>query len=140
MTLLALCSQDLQVEVPGNFRLSGPQRVETAEDLGFDRPGKFARLSVPVWQVCAKGCSLRARKPIAVRVRLDGQFYFAENDRLVVCGSGLKADEALQDFFGQIVHFYRYYRNLRDDQVVGEAAALKQLFAEVFEEQDRNAG
>lgn len=141
MTMLAPCSDDLQAAVPLNFRLSGPRRIETGVEVNpFERPGRVVNPSVPVWQVSAKGCSLRARRPVGVRIRSEGGFYFAENDGLVVSGSGLTAGEALQDFFGQIVHFYRYYRNLRDDQVIGEAAGLKQLFAEVFEEQDRDAG
>ena len=136
MTTLALYPQDWGSEAPKDFPLSGPGRIETGMDVNpFESLGRGMNLSVPVWSISADGCSLTARRPVGVRIRSEGEFCFAENDRLIISGFGKTAAEALKDFSSHVVHFYRYYQNLRDDQVMGEAARLKQLFSDVFTEE-----
>ncbi|MBI4455611.1 MAG: hypothetical protein HY644_06910 [Acidobacteria bacterium] len=136
MTSLALECEDLSATIPENYRLVWPRKIETGEEVNaFTRIGEVAKLNIPVWEIPAKGRSLLAKPAIGVRIWSEEGFYFAENDQLVIYGSGSSRGEALADFYTHIVHFYDYYRNLKDGQVIGEAARLKHLFSEVFTEE-----
>jgi len=90
---------------------------------------------IPVWKVFQKGKVFRATKPISVRVYREGDFYLAENERLVVCGTGTSREEAFEDFCSHLVHFFRYYKKLNKKKAGAEALRLKELFGHLLVEE-----
>lgn len=90
---------------------------------------------IPVWRVFYKGKEYRASKPISVRVYREGDFFFAENERLVVCGTGPSRQEAFEDFCSHLVHFSRYYEALDRKKARGDALRLKALFKHLLDEE-----
>jgi len=124
---------DLSPSIPDMYRSERPF-VETesvagssAEILG---PGLFN--SVPIWIIKSAETELRAKKAIGIRIRKDGDYYFAANDTLAIEGTGTTASEAVADFCVHVTHFHSYYRDLSPDRVMGEAARLKEVFAALF--------
>ena len=73
-----------------------------------------------------------SKNPISVRVYLEDDIYFAENENLSVCGTGGNQDEALQDLQLHIAHFYNYYNNIENDKLMGEALRLKKIYEGLF--------
>ena len=69
-----------------------------------------------------------ANKPIAVKIYQDEGLFFAENENLNICGTGETSQEALTDLHLHILHFYKYYRKIDKEQIVGDAVRLKKLY------------
>ncbi len=63
-----------------------------------------------------------------VKIYQDEVLFFAENENLNVCGTGETSQEALADLRLHILHFYKYYRELDKEQLVGDAVRLKELY------------
>ena len=73
----------------------------------------------------------------ALRLRdLEDNLFFAESETLVVVGTGESITEAIDDLGKQIIHFYKYYKNLSRDKVIGDAVRLKRLYETLFVDQD----
>jgi len=75
-----------------------------------------------------------ASKPISVRIYRDGDLFFAENENLVVCGTGYTSQEAVQDLNLHIIHFYEYYEKLDNSKLIGDAFRLKGIYKELLVE------
>jgi hypothetical protein len=73
--------------------------------------------------------------PISVRVSKQGNFFFAENDQLGLCGTGFNVQDATEDLGQHIIYFFNYYKSLSDDQLVGEAIRLKKLYSTLLLEE-----
>lgn len=74
--------------------------------------------------------------PIKVRIYSEDNLFFAENETLVIIGTGSSAPEAMNDFCSHIIHFYHYYKKLSWDKVTGDAVRLKKLYEALFIEQE----
>ncbi|HKQ49703.1 MAG TPA: hypothetical protein VJZ71_16640 [Phycisphaerae bacterium] len=85
-----------------------------------------------LWDIQSGPVRLRAARPVTVHLRVDGAYWFAENETLRVFAHGVTVEEALQDFQEHVAYFYSHYEKLRPNQVVGEGARLKQVFANSF--------
>jgi hypothetical protein len=71
------------------------------------------------------------RHPILLRVAIEQGEYFVENEALRIFGNGRTLQEAVESFSHDLAYFWEYYLNLSEDQVAGEAVALKQCYAEL---------
>lgn len=89
----------------------------------------------PLWAVHTEGKTLKASQPIKVNVFKDGNLFFAENETLLVCGIGDSAWDAVEDLEMHIVHFWKYYNNLPEDCVIGEAKRLKTQYKNLLIEE-----
>ena len=84
--------------------------------------------SAPLWSISKKKVS----RPIKVKIYLEGNMFFVENETLVLIGVGESITDAIDDFSKQVVHFYKYYRKLSWDRVTGDAERLKGLYETLF--------
>ncbi len=89
----------------------------------------------PMWRLRSMTKRFYAPIPIAVKVYCDEDFFFAENENLVVCGTGDTPQEALQDLELHITHFFEYYKNLDNSQLAGDALRLKTLYKNLLIEE-----
>ena len=106
-------------------------RVETGDWIvSATRPSTFG--PTVLWDIHAGSLRLHAAKPITVHIRSEGAYWFAENETLRVFAHGATVEEALQEFQEHVAYFHGYYEKLRTNQVIGEGARLKQLFASSF--------
>lgn len=95
---------DFEPALPANTR-PRPIEVETRAAAGNSIP----EIPTPIWRVEREGApDLLASKPVGVRLRREGNHYFAENDDLALYGLG--------------------------ERVTGEAARLKELYEKIFTE------
>lgn len=130
MSVLTAGLQDLVEAFPQGLRIeTGDLVVRTRHD---QMPSQ-SQMPLVLWRVASAGIRLHASLPITVRVHSEGEFVFAENETLRVFAHGRTPEEALEQFEDHVVHFYESYANLESDQVVGEGARLKQIFATSFQ-------
>jgi hypothetical protein len=123
---------ELAPRIPSQVGSFEPLRVETGEATERSIP----KIPTPIWRVeRPHECDLRARRPIGVRLRHEGPFFFAENEELALYGVGETVGDAVDDLKSHLAHFYSHYRSLSWDQVTGEARRLKQLYADLFIEE-----
>jgi hypothetical protein len=74
-------------------------------------------------------------KPISVKIYRDEDLFFAENENLVVCGTGDTTQDALQDLCVHIIHFFEYYKKLDKSKLTGDALRLKELYQNLLIEE-----
>jgi len=91
-------------------------------------------LFVPLWSVTDKAKKRQVSKPIKVHIYFEDNVFFAENDTLVVVGTGRSPTEAIDDLGRHIIHFYQYYKKLPWDKVTGDAVRLKKIYETLFVE------
>lgn len=127
------------LDSPSDFAPRIPSQVGSFEPVtvktGVESERSIPNIPTPIWRVERAGePDLLARRPLGVRLRREGPFYFAENDELVLYGVGETVGEAIDDLKSHVAHFYSHYRSLSFDQVIGEAHRLKVLYATFFME------
>lgn len=89
----------------------------------------------PLWKLCAGNKTFYASKPISVRIYREDDLFFAENENLVVCGTGTTPRDALDDLCLHIVYFFEYYKKMNKDRLTGDALRLKALYENLLTEQ-----
>jgi len=67
-------------------------------------------------------------EPLLLRVALEEDTYFVENDTLHLFGKGASLAEAIEAFSRDLAYYWRYYRNLRDEEVAGAGVELKRIY------------
>jgi hypothetical protein len=134
MSQLALeAHDDLAPSIPATYRSVRPSvETESVSNAPSEIAGAGLFNSVPIWIIKGVGHELRAKKAIRIRIRKDGDYYFAANETLAIEGTGLTASEAVEDFCTHVTHFHSYYQRFSFDQLMGEATRLKQVFADLF--------
>ncbi len=122
---------------PENYEGYKDIKVETApmEKLQqiFNQRRKYQ--PTPIWRLHENTKKFLTSKPIIVRIYRDGDLFFAENDNLVVCGTGYTRQEALQDLSLHIIHFFEYYKKLDKSKLIGDALRLKELYQNLLIEE-----
>ncbi|MDA8240906.1 MAG: hypothetical protein M0Z67_11135 [Nitrospiraceae bacterium] len=89
-------------------------------------------LFAPIWSVTDRTKKRQVSKPIKVHIYFEGDVFFAENETLVVVGTGSSPTEAIDDLGRHIIHFYQYYKRLSWDKVTGDALRLKKIYETLF--------
>lgn len=124
-------------ELPTNYISERVETVETAPSIDpreiFTGIKRYA--PSPIWRFGSESKKFRAKIPILVKIYRDEDLFFAENEKLVVCGTGESSREALEDFCLHIVHFFEYYRNLDKGKLTGDALRLKALYENLLVEE-----
>jgi hypothetical protein len=116
--------------IPENYERISSSEVETAQIIDPEKIFKEARKSQPahLLRLYTKTKKFYTPKPISVKIYREEALFFAENETLVVCGTGATVDEALQDFSLHILHFFEYYKKLDKNKLTGDALRLKDIF------------
>ncbi len=131
--------QDVGREEVSAFSPSNPFPAGTAQER---MPDKEFRNNIvrsqftPLWTVTTKTRIFKVAKPIKVRSYSEDNLFFAENETLVIIGTGSSAMEAMDDFCRHIIHFCHYYKKLSWDKATGDAVRLKKLYETLFIEQE----
>jgi hypothetical protein len=112
-----------------------PQRSSVSAEAWF-HPRLVAAsrpLVVPVDGAVRGEHRLRARIPVGVVVQGSDGIFTAENQKLQIYATGEDPAAALAEFRSQLFELHSHYLGLRDDEVIGDARALRRLFVESFE-------
>lgn len=127
-----LRASEMALSIPPGFMGIEPE-VTTGGDMGPVHEALRASSSwAPIWRIIQRQRVISLKRPLLVRVYSEGDFVFAENESLSVCGVGSSSEEAMADFALHLVHFHEYYRKLSAREVIGEGARLKEAFADLF--------
>lgn len=71
-------------------------------------------------------------EPLRITIYTEDNLFYAENESLIVVGTGNSISEAIDNLFKQIIHFYKYYNNLSWEKVTGDAIRLKKIYEKLF--------
>ncbi len=71
-------------------------------------------------------------KPILIKVYRVEDVFFAENESLVLCGTGLSRDEAVLDFVKHVDYFYNFYKRQSESSLAGDALRLKKIYDDLL--------
>jgi len=126
---------------PTNYRAENKWNVETADSITpqtvFARyfNGCCSSSSFPLWSISKNGINYSISKPILAKIYQDGAYFFAENETLALCGTGENPQDALQDLEYHIVYFFHHYRGLSEDEIMGDASRLKEIYRDLLIEE-----
>ena len=127
-----------QKTIPPDLGFSARSFLETGSEIPLEegsRQDQEIPEVAPLWAVHSEGKTFRMSRPIRIRVFREGDLFFAENETLLVCGTGDSAWEAVEDLELHIIHFYNYYKELPSDRVIGEAKRLKAIYKDLLVEE-----
>lgn len=122
-------------EVPDQFSSQDRINIKTAELTpteilkNFSKGGKF-----PLFRIYISEREYLPSKPILIHIYQDEDWYFAENQTLVLVGTGQSKEEAVLDLEQHIVHFWHHYKQMMDDKISGDAIRLKKIYSRLFVE------
>ncbi|HSY49836.1 MAG TPA: hypothetical protein VLC46_13565 [Thermoanaerobaculia bacterium] len=84
--------------------------------------------TLPLFTFIIDDRSMTLAEPLLLRVALEEDTYFVENDTLHLFGKGASLAEAVDAFSRDLGYYWRYYRNLRDADVAGAGVELKRIY------------
>ena len=126
--------EEWKSKFPENF--TSRWKKDDVEFSEFDQESAFQQFKkpsrIPLFRLQIEGQSYRLSKPIIVHIYREGEWIFAENERLVLTGTGSTEEEAIQDFKQHINYFLNYYRQLPTERLTGEALRLKEIYSKIL--------
>ena len=84
--------------------------------------------TAPVMEFMGEGRRYAAPKPILIRVHRVEDVFFAENESLVLSGTGASREEAVLDFTRHVDYFYNFYKSKNERELAGDALRLKRIY------------
>lgn len=84
--------------------------------------------TAPLMEFRGEERSYVASKPILIKVYREDDVFFAENESLVLCGTGTSRDEAVLDFVKHLDYFHSFYKKQSESNLVGDALRLKKIY------------
>jgi hypothetical protein len=127
---------ELAGHIPENYRRSGDSIDATSPEINPKDVFSQQRVykPAPLMKLQENARKFYTPKPILVNIYRDGELFFAENENLVVCGTGHTRKEALEDLSLHIIHFFEYYNKLDKSELIGDALRLKELYQNLLVE------
>lgn len=121
-------------DLPSNYRSTLVAEVGTTNIIDWQQVFKNKK-TVYIYRLYGENKRYLANRPIAVKMYQDEGLFFAENENLNVCGTGETSQEALVDLYLHILHFYKYYREIDEERLIGDAIRLKKLYHDLLIEE-----
>jgi hypothetical protein len=84
--------------------------------------------TLPLVEFVIEGRTMRLAQPLVLRVAIEEDTYFVENDSLHLFGKGASLAEAVDAFSRDLAYYWRYYRSLGDADVAGAGVELKKIY------------
>jgi len=138
VTVLVEETYDLMEErkrdLPNNYRSTLVTDVGTTNIIDWQQVFKNKK-TVYIYRLSKENKQYIVNKPIALKIYQDDGLFFAENKNLNVCGIGETPQEALADLHLHILHFYKYYREIDKERLIGDAVRLKKLYRNLLIEE-----
>ena len=94
------------------------------------------RQVIPMWHFVADGKRVVCRLTVPVEIRKEDGGYIAACKRLHVFASAPTYDQVIESFTEQVVHFCSEYKSLAEDEVIGRAVQIRELYQKHFDIED----
>lgn len=123
--------------IPNNYKRPSMQIIETTPEIDPEDIFRERKEDMPVviWRFYVHDRKFHVSRPISVKIYHDQGLFFAENESLIVCGTGDTSEGALKDLYSHIKHFFEYYKNLNRNRLMGDALRLKELYKDLLSEE-----
>ena len=122
-----------KLDIPFGMRLSHLEFTGADFNPQEYLQGSWAK-TFPKWQFKATDLKVYSSKPIEVVITREKGTYFAENESLEIYASGDSEHEVIEDFCQHVIYFYKHYKQLGWDKVIGHARRLKETYESLFQE------
>lgn len=124
---------ELRPSVPAPYqRADLPTQSSRAPDAHPTGYLKSDQVIMPLWDLQIGDQTVKPTVPVGIRLRREGDYFFAENDSLSIYTSGLSPEEAIADFKEMAGCFAQEYRGLAPEQVIGLGETLREIFVRLF--------
>jgi len=94
---------------------------------------QYSERAIPVLVFSSDELRIVADAPVKVTLHTEDGMTFANCDRLHVYASGESESEAISDLHSQVIYFYKHYSQLSADEVIGQAADLRNTYLSRFQ-------
>jgi hypothetical protein len=84
--------------------------------------------TLPLFSFVIDDRTMTLAQPLQLRVAIEEDTYFVENDTLHLFGKGASLAEAVDAFSRDLAYYWRYYRTLRDADVAGAGVEMKRIY------------
>ena len=84
--------------------------------------------TAPLMEFRSEQKSYTTPKPILIKVFKVEDVFFAENESLVLSGTGASREEAVLDFVSHLDYFHNFYKRKNEDELTGDALRLKKIY------------
>lgn len=131
--------KDVERETVPDVSPLSPFSIETAKERMPDKEFKnriIPSQNYPLWTIVTPNKKYELSKPIKVRIYTEDDLFLAENETLIIVGTGNSIAAAMDDFRRHVIHFYHYYKKLSWKEVTGDAVRLKKIYELLFAEQE----
>lgn len=87
--------------------------------------------SVPIWEFIYENKKYTLNKPLNLEVYKNELGYTLENEKLNIFSSNEDFKSAYLEFIDHLFYFYNYYKDISDDDIIGNAIELKNIYADL---------
>lgn len=117
-----------------NLREKGWRKIEQpTSSRVFDEECQFKGIiKVPLREFASDNIVLVSDKPVEITIMEDEGQLFASSETLNIDAFGENIQSLISDFSQHVIYFYKYYNNLSEEQVMGNALRLKNLYQTHF--------
>lgn len=84
--------------------------------------------TLPLFSFVIDDRTMTLAQPLQLRVAIEEDTYFVENDTLHLFGKGASLEEAVDAFSRDLAYYWRYYRTLGDTDVAGAGVEMKRIY------------
>jgi hypothetical protein len=84
--------------------------------------------TLPLFTFVVDDHTMTLAEPLLLRVAVEEDTYFVENDTLHLFGKGASLEEAVDAFSRDLAYYWRYYRTLGDADVTGAGVEMKRIY------------
>ena len=89
-------------------------------------------IKVPLSKFVTEDSVLHCNKPVLIEIALEDGIFYAANDNLNIDAEGNSIADVIDDFSCHLEYFFNYYTNKDDNEVMGNAARLKEIYVNHF--------
>jgi hypothetical protein len=84
--------------------------------------------TLPLTSFVFEGRTMSLSEPLVLQISIEDGTYFVESEFLHLFAKGASLEEAVNAFAADLVYYWRYYNDLRDDEVAGAGLELKRIY------------
>ncbi|MFH2070972.1 MAG: hypothetical protein ABIJ11_07215 [Elusimicrobiota bacterium] len=111
--------------------------VKTGLDIAEDKNYVSEKISselIPLWSINIDNKCYKLTKPLKLNIFRDNNLWVVENETLSIYGDGESPEEAVNKLKTHIAYYYRHYKNLPKNRLIGRGINLKNLYENLLQE------
>jgi hypothetical protein len=88
----------------------------------------FTTMGYPLLTLKVDDKNIPLNNPISIDVHVEGEWYFASNEKIALEGTGESFSEAVEDFKNNVLFLWKHYKKSTVDELTPDAVAEKEYY------------